>query len=144
MVLATIVFGTAVALCCGASGVRMPRSYAFWATVTMLMTLTMTSGQMWNRIRGAPNMGRDGNRMVSISPDRNQQFVYETYWVFFMYALCSVGAILLGDGAANKSVAKGRRKTCAIVGSVLFVVFFSLVISTFKTKNRQYPYSLLF
>jgi len=121
------------------------KSTKLWATLAIFIVLTMTSGQMWNHIRGPPPMGRGrGNRMAFIADGSQMQYIFETYWVFVMYGLTSYGAILLGDKAGDKSIEGSQRKVYGIGGVIMFVLFYSLALQTFREKYQGYPYKLLF
>uniref|UniRef100_A0A915DYN2 Uncharacterized protein n=1 Tax=Ditylenchus dipsaci TaxID=166011 RepID=A0A915DYN2_9BILA len=122
-------------------------------------------GQMWNRIRNPP---------FAMSDPRTYQprFVYagsqyqlgaETYFVLFLYAAISSGIILINYAAdIKKNPAKMRSKLCydlfyfalyeqkilffeySLIGIGLVLVFFSLLMSVFRLKQRSYPFRLLF
>lgn len=115
-----------------------------WAAMSIFIILTMTSGQMWNHIRGPPPMGRQGNRMMFIANSSQMQYVFETYWVFVMYGMCSLGVILLGDCAGDITLDNGKRKLWGFTGVIMFIVFYSFILSTFRSKYQGYPYKLLF
>jgi oligosaccharyltransferase complex subunit gamma len=51
--------------------------------------------------------------------------------------------ILLTEAARGKGDPK-KRKILAVLGLVLLSVFFSLLLSVFRTKTQGYPYSFLF
>lgn len=120
-------------------------SSRLWATLSIVIVLLMTSGQMWNHIRGPPPMGRaGGNRMQFIANSSQMQYLFETYWVFVMYAACSYGVVLLGDKAGDITLENGKRRVYGIVGIICFIVFYSLILATFRSKYQGYPYKLLF
>ena len=70
------------------------------------------------------------------------QYVLETYFIMILYGLISFGMILLLEAAENKGDI-GKRRVFAVVGGVLFVFFFSLILSIFRSKAGGYPYSFL-
>merc|ERR1712071_626915 len=54
------------------------KSTKLWATLAIFIVLTMTSGQMWNHIRGPPPMGRGrGNRMAFIADGSQMQYIFD-------------------------------------------------------------------
>merc|ERR1739844_471100 len=97
-----------------------------WAMMALFFVFAMTSGQMWNHIRGSSQ----------------GQFVLETYFIMILYGLITFGMILLLEAAENKGDI-GKRRVYAVVGGVLFVFFFSLILSIFRSKAGGYPYSFL-
>lgn len=60
------------------------------------LALTMTSGQMWNHIRGPPLIHRAPNGNVAYIHGSSQgQFILETYIVFFLSILLLYSKIIL-------------------------------------------------
>ncbi|XP_050300060.1 tumor suppressor candidate 3 [Anthonomus grandis grandis] len=116
-----------------------------WGIWALLFCFAMTSGQMWNHIRGPPFMHRNQNGQTSYIHGSSQgQFVVETYIVMSLNAAVSIGIILMTEAAKGKTPDLKKRKVMAVVGLVLISVFFSLLLSIFRTKTHGYPYSFLF
>uniref|UniRef100_A0A336M6Y7 CSON011158 protein n=2 Tax=Culicoides sonorensis TaxID=179676 RepID=A0A336M6Y7_CULSO len=114
-----------------------------WALLAVFFCFAMISGQMWNHIRGPPFVHKSQNGGVAYIHSSSQgQLVFETYIVFFLYALVVFGMILLTECAQQTDKRKG--KIMAIVGLTLVCVFFSLLLSIFRSKAGGYPYSFLF
>jgi len=61
-----------------------------------------------------------------------------------LYAAIVTGVILMTDAADGKMGDANKRRLLAIIGLGLFGVFFSLMLSIFRSKAGGYPYSLLF
>jgi oligosaccharyltransferase complex subunit gamma len=59
-----------------------------------------------------------------------------------LYGLISLGMILLTEAAEVKGDV-GKRRLFAFIGLALFVFFFSLILSIFRSKAGGYPYSFL-
>ena len=59
---------------------------------------------------------------------------------FFPDAMIVVGMILLTDAGTQGDSKRG--KLMVIVGLALVLVFFSLILSVFRSKAQGYPYSL--
>jgi len=115
-----------------------------WGVWALFFCLAMTSGQMWNHIRGPPFMHRNQNGQTSYIHGSSQgQFVVETYIVMGLNGAVVLGMILMTEAAKGKADPR-KRKILAIVGLVLISVFFSLLLSIFRTKTHGYPYSFLF
>ncbi|CAG2110403.1 unnamed protein product [Medioppia subpectinata] len=114
-----------------------------WALAALSIVLAMTSGQMWNHIRGPPLMHRTNRGVSYIHGSSSGQFVIETYIIFILNAAIAFGMILMNEAMKGKGDSK-KRKIMAIVGMGLVAVFFSSLISIFRSKAQGYPYSFLF
>ena len=115
-----------------------------WSMLIVNWVLAMLSGQMWNKIRNPNLAGKTQNDMTWIHASRKRQFVLETYFVLFMYGLIVFGIVLIIKAAESGKTKVTRRQTTAFIGVVLILIFFSLLLSIFKSKLHGYPYSLLF
>lgn len=114
-----------------------------WALAAISIVLAMTSGQMWNHIRGPPLMHRTNKGVSYIHGSSGGQFVIETYIIFILNASIAFGMILMNESMKGKGDSK-KRKIMAIVGMGLVAIFFSSLISIFRSKAHGYPYSFLF
>jgi len=114
-----------------------------WAFASLLIVFAMTSGQMWNHIRGPPLMHRTQKGVSYIHGSSGGQFVVETYIIFILNAAIAFGMILMNESMKGKGDAK-KRKIMAMVGMGLVTIFFSFLISIFRSKAHGYPYSFLF
>ncbi|XP_077562446.1 oligosaccharide transferase gamma subunit [Haemaphysalis longicornis] len=115
-----------------------------WGIAALCIVFAMTSGQMWNHIRGPPFMHKTQRGGVAyIHSSSGGQLIVETYIVIFLNAAIVFGMILLNDAAESKGDPK-KRKIMAIVGLLLVAVFFSFLLSIFRSKANGYPYSFLF
>jgi len=114
-----------------------------WSLLALFFVFAMTSGQMWNHIRGPPfvNKGRDGG-VAYIHNSSQGQFVLETYFVMVIYGLIVCGNIMLIEAGDSKGEV-GKRRILAVVGLALLAFFFSLILSIFRSKAGGYPYSFL-
>lgn len=114
-----------------------------WGISSLFFCFAMTSGQMWNHIRGPPFIHKNQNGQIAYIHGSSQgQFVFETYIVMVLNAAIVLGMILMTEAARGKGDPK-KRKIMAVVGLVLVSVFFSLLLSVFRTKTQGYPYSFL-
>jgi oligosaccharyltransferase complex subunit gamma len=99
---------------------------------------------MWNHIRGPPFVQKTQNGGVAYIHGSSQgQFVLETYFVMLINGLIVCGMIMLMEAGDSKGDS-GKRKALGIVGLGLLAVFFSLLLSIFRSKAGGYPYSFLF
>jgi len=114
-----------------------------WSLFALFFVFAMTSGQMWNHIRGPPfvNKARDGG-VAYIHNSSQGQFVLETYFVMVIYGLIVCGNIMLIEAGDSKGDV-GKRRILAVVGLALLAFFFSLILSIFRSKAGGYPYSFL-
>uniref|UniRef100_A0A915DIY9 Oligosaccharyltransferase gamma subunit n=1 Tax=Ditylenchus dipsaci TaxID=166011 RepID=A0A915DIY9_9BILA len=117
----------------------------FWGIVCLCIVLAFMSGQMWNHIRGPPFvMTNPQTRETSFIHGSTQfQLIAETYIVLVMYAAVSAGIIILNDAAQAKTD-PGKRRLLSCVGLGMVVIFFSLLLSIFRSKYQGYPYHFLF
>lgn len=116
-----------------------------WAFSAVALVLLMTSGQMWNHIRGAPLMQRGRGQNTYIHGSSSGQYVIETYLVIAINAGIAIGIVLMTDGLKGGDRADTRKKKImARLGFGMLVVFFSLLLSVFRQKSYGYPYRLLF
>lgn len=113
-----------------------------WAFTAVSIVLLMTSGQMWNHIRGAPLMQRGRNQNHYVHNSSSGQYVIETYLVMLINAGFALGVVLLT--IALKLGDKKRGKFLARAGFFMAILFFSLLLSIFRQKSYGYPYRLLF
>ena len=114
-----------------------------WSLMALFFVFAMTSGQMWNHIRGPPFVQKSQNGGVAYIHGSSQgQFVLETYFVMMIYGLIVCGMIMLTEAGESKADV-GKRKILAVVGLGLLAFFFSLILSIFRSKAGGYPYSFL-
>jgi len=114
-----------------------------WAVGALLFTFAMTSGQMWNHIRGPPFVHKTSSGGVAYIHGSSQgQFVLETYIVILLNGAISFGMILMTEAASSKGDVQ-KRRIMAIVGLAFLAFFFSLILSIFRSKAHGYPYSFL-
>lgn len=103
-----------------------------WAFTAVSIVLLMTSGQMWNHIRGAPLMQR-GHYIHNSS---SGQYVIETYLVMIINACFALSTFVLINAKRSRYLARA--------GFGMMVFFFSIILSIFGRKSYGYPYRLLF
>lgn len=113
-----------------------------WGFLAVIFCFAMVSGQMWNHIRSPPFVHKGQNGIAYIHGSSQGQLVIETYIVMFLNAMIVSGMILLTESGWQTDARKG--KIAAVVGLVLVAVFFSLILSIFRSKAQGYPYSFLF
>ncbi|XP_021543841.1 magnesium transporter protein 1 isoform X3 [Neomonachus schauinslandi] len=129
-----------------------------WAFAALCFVLAMTSGQMWNHIRGPPYAHKNphtGHVFIDechrpnayihqnyIHGSSQAQFVAETHIVLLFNGGVTLGMVLLCE-AATSDMDIGKRKIMCVAGIGLVVLFFSWMLSIFRSKYHGYPYSFL-
>ncbi|XP_064481226.1 tumor suppressor candidate 3-like isoform X2 [Ornithodoros turicata] len=113
-----------------------------WGIAALCIVFAMTSGQMWNHIRGPPFMHKTNRGVAYIHSSSGGQLVVETYIIIVINAAVVFGMILINEAAESKGDSK-KRKIMAIVGLVLVALFFSFLLSIFRSKAHGYPYRRL-
>ncbi|XP_028923437.1 magnesium transporter protein 1 [Ornithorhynchus anatinus] len=115
-----------------------------WAFLALCFVFVMTSGQMWNHIRGPPYAHKNPHtgQVNYIHGSSQAQFVVETHIVLLFNVGVTLGMIFLHE-AATSAMDIGKRKIMGVVGIGLVVIFFSWLLSVFRSKYHGYPYSFL-
>lgn len=129
-----------------------------WGICCLAITFIFMSGQMWNHIRGPPFMITNPQTKEAQFVHGSTQFqlISETYIVAFLYALISIGFICMNEAGDMTGSDKRKNKnsilgmlqispsTLAFIGLAVVCIFFSALLSIFRSKYRGYPYSFLF
>ncbi|CAI4227878.1 unnamed protein product [Auanema sp. JU1783] len=126
-----------------------------WGLICVTVVFIFMSGQMWNHIRGPPFVMTNPNTKETsfIHGSTQYQLVSETYIVGILYGIITFGFIMLSDaiGSEDKVDKKKHKPLITFQGHTmvyfalgLVAIFFSLLISIFRSKYRGYPYSFLF
>ncbi|KAI9571533.1 hypothetical protein HD554DRAFT_203271 [Boletus coccyginus] len=111
-----------------------------WAAGTVVVSLVMTSGFMFTRIRGVPYAGQDGSW---IAGGYQNQFGQEVQVVSMIYGTLAASFLMLTIVTPyQKSTA--RQRTQVYLWTFVNFLVFSILISIFRIKNRGYPFKLLF
>jgi len=118
----------------------------YWAVLAVAIAFIMISGQMWNHIRSPPYAHRNPQtgEIAYIHGSSDGQLIAETYIVIFLYALICVGFVLLNEKALEQEDDVKKKRIFTVIGAVMVIVFFSLLLSVFRSKYHGYPYSFLF
>jgi oligosaccharyltransferase complex subunit gamma len=115
-----------------------------WGFIALTIMFAMTSGQMWNHIRGPPFMHKNPQtgQVHYIHGSSQGQFIVETYIVIFLNAAIVAGMIMLSEADAMKRD-PSKKRIVALCGLGAVGLFFSLLLSVFRAKYQGYPYSFL-
>uniref|UniRef100_A0A8C7GRH8 Tumor suppressor candidate 3 n=1 Tax=Oncorhynchus kisutch TaxID=8019 RepID=A0A8C7GRH8_ONCKI len=96
-----------------------------WAMAALCVVFAMTSGQMWNHIRGPPYAHKNPqNGQVSYIHGSSQaQFVAESHIILLLNAAITMGMVLLNEAATSKGdVGKRRRPKCCTAAFLLYLL----------------------
>lgn len=115
----------------------------FWAVIVLAIIFTFTSGQMWNKIQSPPMVYKMHGETTYIFRGSDMQLYSETFIVAGIYACFSVGMILM-NFAVEAKLRRRYKILLSFSGLVAVVVFYSLILSIFRSKNGGYPYRCLF
>ena len=107
-----------------------------------MFIIHMSSGAMWNRIRGAPYAGRSQDGRPELFAGGSQsQYQIETQIVSLVYAVLAVCMVVM-----IKHVPKiqnvSTQRLAVYVGMGVFLSVYSWLISIFSFKNGGYPFKL--
>ncbi|KAG8217540.1 hypothetical protein J3R82DRAFT_5689 [Butyriboletus roseoflavus] len=111
-----------------------------WAAGTVLVSLVMTSGFMFTRIRGVPYAGQDGSW---IAGGNQNQFGQEVQVVSMIYGILAASFLMLTIVTPYQK-SPARQRTQVYLWTFVNFLVFSILISLFRIKNRGYPFKLLF
>ncbi|KAI0062272.1 dolichyl-diphosphooligosaccharide-protein glycotransferase [Artomyces pyxidatus] len=119
------------------------RSKWTWAALTVSVSLVMTSGYMFTRIRNSPMTAADGQW---IAPGFQNQYGQETTVVAsissFIDGLLSASFLMLTLVAPHQR-SPSRQRTQIYLWSGVIMILFSVLVSFFRVKNRGYPFKLI-
>ncbi|PWN49272.1 hypothetical protein IE53DRAFT_346135 [Violaceomyces palustris] len=119
-------------------------SKPFWLVCSLFCIVIFTSGQMWNRIRGAPYiMVGQGGKPEYFAGGFQNQYGAETQIIAAMYALLAFSFIALTSLVPNQRDPT-RQRAGVYVWSAIFLCTFSLLLVIFRMKNPSYPFRLFF
>ncbi|OSX65078.1 hypothetical protein POSPLADRAFT_1178709 [Postia placenta MAD-698-R-SB12] len=116
------------------------RSRWTWAVIVVLTSLVMTSGYMFVRIRGMPHSGPNGQW---IAPGYQNMFGQEVQVVSMIYGTLAGGFLMLTLIVPNNLSPQRQRMQVYLWAGVIFIMY-SVLVSLFREKNRNYPFKLLF
>ncbi|KAF8559596.1 hypothetical protein OG21DRAFT_1502836 [Imleria badia] len=111
-----------------------------WAAGTILVSLVMTSGFMFTRIRGVPYAGHDGSW---IAGGYQNQFGQEVQVVSMIYGILAASFLMLTIVTPYQK-SPARQRTQVYLWTFVNFLVFSILVSLFRIKNRGYPFKLLF
>ncbi|KAF8844944.1 oligosaccharyl transferase subunit OST3/OST6 family [Paxillus ammoniavirescens] len=111
-----------------------------WAAGTILVSLVMTAGYMFTRIRGVPHIGHDGSW---IAAGYQNQFGQEVQVVAMIYGILG-GSFLMLTIVTPYQKSPARQRTQVYLWTAVNFIVFSILVSLFRIKNRGYPFKLMF
>ncbi|TDL27489.1 oligosaccharyl transferase subunit OST3/OST6 family [Rickenella mellea] len=108
-----------------------------WAAVSIGISLVMTSGFMFVRIRGMPYRSAEGTMMAGFQ----NQLGAEIWTVAFTYgtlSFCWLALVLL----VPRQTSEKRQRIGIYLFSLILIFLYSLLLQYFRLKNQGYPFSL--
>ncbi|EDV19320.1 uncharacterized protein TRIADDRAFT_33726, partial [Trichoplax adhaerens] len=114
---------------------------SYWAMAALFIVYCMTSGQMWNHIRGPPYAPRNPQTgEISYFHGGSQgQFIVETHIVAILYVIFFFGVLILNEKVPTTDDSR-KKQLFAMAGLGIVIFFFSLLLSIFRSKYHGYPY----
>ncbi|KAG5642960.1 hypothetical protein DXG03_001842 [Asterophora parasitica] len=109
-----------------------------WALGTVAISLVMTSGYMFTRIRNSPFTGGNGNWVAA---GFQNQFGQEVSVVAGIYGLLAMSFLMLVMVVPHQT-SPARQRAQIYLWSGVFVIVYSALVSLFRVKNRGYPFKL--
>ena len=113
-----------------------------WGIIIVGFVVIMMSGQTWNSIRGPPVAQKSSSGVAFIHENAQFQYIAESYIILFLYGGIVVGMIMVTDANVKKGHVS-KRRMFAIIGIALIAVFYSFILSIFRSKADGYPFSFL-
>ncbi|KAJ2535678.1 oligosaccharyl transferase subunit ost3/OST6, partial [Coemansia sp. RSA 1933] len=114
-----------------------------WAIASILFTLLMTSGFMWNRINSPAYLGQArGSDVLLFAPSNDQQFGVETQIVAATYAVCALCVVALVRHVP-KIQNQEQRTFVTFMFTFALILTYSYLNSIFRLKMPGYPFKML-
>uniref|UniRef100_A0A8C0QFI8 Tumor suppressor candidate 3 n=1 Tax=Canis lupus familiaris TaxID=9615 RepID=A0A8C0QFI8_CANLF len=112
-----------------------------WAMVSLCIVFAMTSGQMWNHIRGPPYAHKNPhNGQVSYIHGSSQaQFVAESHIILVLNAAITMGMVLLNEAATSKGDVGKRRIEKELPVNSIFSKLFAFSSGIQDLQLHQFP-----
>lgn len=115
-------------------------SSAIWGAGSLMFVLLLTTGYMFNQIRGVPYIQGEGNTMRDFFLSNQQlQLGIETQIVSFIYGMLSLFTIFLIKRAPL--IKNDKANFLAVLIACVFIFnFYGLLLYVFGFKGMGYPY----
>ncbi|KAJ7618702.1 hypothetical protein FB45DRAFT_1097389 [Roridomyces roridus] len=113
-----------------------------WAVATAFLSIVMTSGFMFTRVRNSPPFGRD-RQWVAIGPQ--SQYGGEVYIITALYSILGFAFLMLTMVIPRQPAV---RRAQLYFWSLVIALGYSTLVALFKFKmeylERIYPFKMLF
>lgn len=121
---------------------KIVTSKALWGAVSLVLILLLTTGYMFNQIRGVPYVQGEGRTMKDyFIPSQQSQIGIETQIVSFIYGMLSLITIFLVKRLPEIKNDKANF-IATVVACLLVYNFYGLLLYVFDLKGMGYPYHL--
>ena len=115
-------------------------SRALWGEASLVLVLLLTTGYMFNQIRGVPYLQGEGKAMKDFFlPSQQSQLGIETQIVSFIYGMLSLFTIFLIKRAPEIKNHKANF-VATLIACVFIYNFYGLLLYVFGLKGMGYPY----
>ncbi|KAJ7618660.1 hypothetical protein FB45DRAFT_1063265 [Roridomyces roridus] len=108
-----------------------------WAAGSVFLSIVMTSGFMFTRIRHSPPVGRDG-QWVASGPQT--QYGGEVYIITALYSVLGLAFIMLTMVIPRQPA---LQRAQLYLWSLVIALVYSMLVALFKSK-MHYPFKMLF
>lgn len=122
--------------------IKIVSSRVLWSGFTVLAILILTSGYMFNQIRGVPYVREHSTHTEYIIPGQQMQLGVETQIVSFLYGGLSVLVVFLIKKAPEVKNPQANLIAVVVLCGAVFVLY-SLLLEVFGLKGIGYPYKFL-
>jgi oligosaccharyltransferase complex subunit gamma len=109
-----------------------------WAAMSVIVSLVMTSGYMFTRIRASPWSGGEGQW---IAAGYQNQFGQEVQVVSMIYGVLATAFLMLII-VTPRQASPQRQRAQVYLWTAVIMIIYSVLVSLFRVKNRGYPFKL--
>ncbi|ODV78754.1 gamma subunit of Oligosaccharyltransferase [Suhomyces tanzawaensis NRRL Y-17324] len=117
-------------------------SRLLWSGLTIIAVLLLTSGYMFNQIRGTPYLREQGGKVEYFATSQQSQYGVETQILSFVYGLLSLLVVILLKTLPTIKSDSINFVAVVVISAGIFVTY-SALLSIFGLKGSGYPYRFI-
>ncbi|CAH2353962.1 dolichyl-diphosphooligosaccharide--protein glycosyltransferase subunit 3 [[Candida] railenensis] len=118
-------------------------SKIIWSGLSLIFILLLTSGYMFNQIRGVPYVRElGGGKIEYILAQQQNQYGVETQILSFVYGCLSLFMVILVKKVPELKNSQVQFITVVIFSFLIFF-FYAILVGIFGLKGAGYPFKLL-
>lgn len=118
-------------------------SKILWSGLSLVAVLLLTTGYMFNQIRGSPYLKEHNNGKIEYFANSQQlQYGVETQILSFLYGFLSLFVIVLWKKAPTIKSPSVNFIAVTLFSALIFVAY-SIYLSIFAKKGTGYPYQFV-